>query len=422
MAKILINGKQFDIDDSKTLYPEEVVSKQSRQWQRQYYDYLRGDSDGWFHFGLYDLDPGKDDLYSGGNLNEVTVTTNKPTMTSYLSKNAKTNWNNEKEQYGHIAKTALSFVPYVGDAVDAYDIYQDAKQGNYGMALAGLGLLALPNFIEKPVKALGKGVKKILSARKVNKAITNTPAITSIVPDNPGIQIIMGDPLDLRLVDGGDQYKYRAARLGVDPDAYKQMIQDNLSWNAMDYKQWLIKELGFPEDKANLFVQKGYVRPSVHWNTRHKKGRIVNSPTFKVYTKTHMDPYDSYWLANVHEFTHLLQRSGADTNSKFIRNILNESQVNRMTDIFDFSKLPLKAKQYMLHDGGTEIIARIGQLKDALGLKPGEDLTKEMFDYLKTNYTKWFDDNAMTQFFESVINIDNFIKFANSPSVKNMLE
>ena len=153
MATITVNGRTFQVSDDKTIYPEDVVNKQSRQWQRQYYDYLTGEKDGYWSLAGSTLSPNNDDMYSGGNLAEVSVTAKKPTMTNYLAENAKKNWANEKEQVWQVVKTGLSFVPYVGDALDVYDAYNNAKQGNYGAALAGIGLLAVPNVLEKPLKA-----------------------------------------------------------------------------------------------------------------------------------------------------------------------------------------------------------------------------------------------------------------------------
>lgn len=60
-----------------------------------------------------------------------------------------------------LGKELASFSP-VGDVMDAIQIYKDAKQGNYGQAALGTGLLFLPNIIEKPIKGLVRAGKKSL--------------------------------------------------------------------------------------------------------------------------------------------------------------------------------------------------------------------------------------------------------------------
>ena len=62
--------------------------------------------------------------------------------------------NRGRNAAGNVGKEILSAVTPLGDIESAKDIYNDATSGNYGSAALGLGLLALPNFIEKPLKAV----------------------------------------------------------------------------------------------------------------------------------------------------------------------------------------------------------------------------------------------------------------------------
>lgn len=62
--------------------------------------------------------------------------------------------NRGRNAVGNVGKEILSAVTPLGDIESAKDIYNDAASGNYGSAALGLGLLALPNFIEKPLKAV----------------------------------------------------------------------------------------------------------------------------------------------------------------------------------------------------------------------------------------------------------------------------
>lgn len=79
-------------------------------------------------------------------LPEVTVTPRNINLAGAVDRGRRT--------VGNMGKEILSATTPLGDIESAKDIYQDAKSGNYGQAALGAGLLLLPNFIEKPLKAL----------------------------------------------------------------------------------------------------------------------------------------------------------------------------------------------------------------------------------------------------------------------------
>ena len=62
--------------------------------------------------------------------------------------------NRGRNAAGNVGKEILSAVTPLGDIESAKGIYNDVTSGNYRSAALGLGLLALPNFIEKPLKAV----------------------------------------------------------------------------------------------------------------------------------------------------------------------------------------------------------------------------------------------------------------------------
>ena len=62
--------------------------------------------------------------------------------------------NRGRNAAGNVGKEILSAVTPLGDIESAKGIYNDVTSGNYRSASLGLGLLALPNFIEKPLKAV----------------------------------------------------------------------------------------------------------------------------------------------------------------------------------------------------------------------------------------------------------------------------
>jgi hypothetical protein len=55
----------------------------------------------------------------------------------------------------------LQYAPIIGDAIDISDAAISAKDGDYKKAGMLAGLTLIPNALEKPIKALGKGVKNL---------------------------------------------------------------------------------------------------------------------------------------------------------------------------------------------------------------------------------------------------------------------
>ena len=66
-------------------------------------------------------------------------------------------------QKSDVIKEAMMYAPGIGDAMDVLQIGKDVKDGNYGMAALGAGLMILPDVVAKPIKRI---------ARKINKSIT----------------------------------------------------------------------------------------------------------------------------------------------------------------------------------------------------------------------------------------------------------
>lgn len=138
-----------------------------------------------------------------GQLNDLVVTARKPK--SLLEIGAK----NFEETFGINPKEAASFLPFVGDAIDMYDIGEDINKGDYTAAGIGAGLLLLPNVIEKPIKQLYRGSKKLIKGvrnnplKKLNKTSpvlnrTHKPTYKHVpvqeeIPDN-WVKEVVEDP------------------------------------------------------------------------------------------------------------------------------------------------------------------------------------------------------------------------------------
>lgn len=151
-----------------------------------------------------------DPIFREPELAGVTVTARRPrSLAEHLAQGAE----NFEETFGVTPKTAAGFIPYVGEAIDAYDIKQALRNREYLEAgVLGAGLL-VPNIIEKPAKALYRGVRKAIKSardyrigRELNKvplsrSRTKAPVSTTIsyTPSNKTVQIEKASqaPVDL---------------------------------------------------------------------------------------------------------------------------------------------------------------------------------------------------------------------------------
>lgn len=78
---------------------------------------------------------------------------------------------------------AATYVTPLGDVEGAYQIYQDANAGNYGSAMAGLALMALPGSIERLFRR-GKNASKKISRLNIVDIENNAKVLTI----NPTLQ------------------------------------------------------------------------------------------------------------------------------------------------------------------------------------------------------------------------------------------
>lgn len=71
---------------------------------------------------------------------------------------------------------------------------------------------------------------------------------------------------------------------------------------------------------------------------------------------------------------------------------------------------------YFKDNHNSEIMTRFTQVKNYFGLKEGEPVTKEMWEYAKQHYVlDTHMDNNMTDFFNAILpeKLDEFLKWAN---------
>lgn len=135
-----------EFDDGKNLEFREVP-----QWQ--YVD------DGSGNLGIVDTNTGQIGTFA---LPELTVSTPRPIYAPKPWQYSSTfdgSLDNTLNTLDAMTGGTIGMAPILGDALDGLNVVNDVNKGDYTNAGIGLGLLALPNFIEKPLRGIKKGVK-----------------------------------------------------------------------------------------------------------------------------------------------------------------------------------------------------------------------------------------------------------------------
>ena len=224
-------------------------------------------------------------------------------------------------------------------------------------------------------------------------------------------------------------FSNRAKRLGISERRLKSEIQQYIL-NTEQIKA-LLKKHGYSDDVINRAIQRYSTRqyPLAVTNISpigKPTAFIVNNKDMMMYTSGNPSTADAiHNIVNIHEFDHVNQFLRGDGGIEFskqlskeigmpVRNIfISEAAAKEM----DISK---NVYHYLLDeaDGYSETIARIGQIKDAFHLAPGENLTMQMLNAAESKYATSFLDNDITPLFKIIKDKKAFLQFANSPSVK----
>lgn len=258
------------------------------------------------------------------------------------------------------------------------------------------------------------------------------PKLLQITSKNAGKKVQLPKQTDYsfesRLVPGREQYKYRAERLGISPEEYINIKNKNKVFDQESYQKFLV-DAGISQSGASSRVSRLFDPAHPERLTPHMRPiYLPNGKVDAVIYNSISSPYYSKFPANKvndlqaigdnHEFTHLRQFKHGDFQNDFMHRAAHEVGLD-YNDIFhNGDRMDPETYNYLTSDGGTEIVARIGQLKDAIGLKKGEEFTRPMFNYLEQNYGRKMMDNFMSDMFSLIKDKDKFVKLMNSPSIK----
>ena len=340
-----------------------------------------------------------------------------------LTKNWDHNWRNKylflpESQ----SKDILTMIPYMGDALDAGYVYTDINRGNYGKAAVGLGLLALPNVVEKPFKRVGKKAFNLLGEYMPNYKKWYNDAITFLktpIDQNP-----------IKVVKKRNLYKHRwdSPKVNVGPYNYSGVY--NSQENALELlrqriaksKKSVHHSVGIPTETAeeafNDITHYDYVPYKKVSELADSKNPFVVIPQ---YIKLNLKPGVAIPGGDIYLNTGSLKKHGLGKRQDVVRahevhHFINTDDELAPISIFNTRHLSPHIQEYLNH---TELAARGSQLKNYFGFTdPDQKLTGDMLKYAAEHYKGDVFDNNMQQMFSSIKDWDAAAEWFNTYSYK----
>lgn len=98
---------------------------------------------------------------------------------------------------GNWSKDLINMTPGIGDAMDVAQVVDDASKGKYISAGAGALMLALPNFVEKPFKFIGKKALPFMFNKINTKGIGRYTIGEPVLPNKT-----------IRIQNGGESFMF----------------------------------------------------------------------------------------------------------------------------------------------------------------------------------------------------------------------
>lgn len=277
-----------------------------------------------------------------------------------------------------MGKEILSATTPLGDIESAKDIYQDAKSGNYGQAALGAGLLLLPNFIEKPLKALKRVGKDyviitkdfVSSPKRFRQARKDGTYPLTYKERRRYLEEAhkVGDKAAAR-VDAANigDYQYRVNNY---PDTYHAVnivdgANTRYTFNSKSYKN-------FDDVNHSSGVN------SLGWNI-NSHINIRKSPNSK-----YLLPMGDIWMNTAHELQHSYQKVLPDI--AYMTNVRNGQKLVNEEYITANALAPLKGKAGTWEGNPRELNSEVMSIRTIQNTPRYNLMTPEQQNITKTVY------------------------------------
>ena len=254
---------------------------------------------------------------------------------------------------GNQSKDFINMTPGIGDAMDVAQVVDDTSKGKYISAGAGAAMLALPNFVEKPFKFIGKKALPFLFNKINTKSIGNQYSKLFKNLESDGNLMQIDDILK-------EYSKEGHFRMPVYQDKF------DVTTNISPLQLFMSRQTAAGRNFKPNVVYKGTTQ-SRDYLMNHHPGVDVNGSGSYTFIGSYKngDPYQavidkkSYKSRKdmeqgmSHEFTHSLQDA--------------EDDYGEQLALKAFGNTPISNK-YFLDGAHLEFGARGSQLKNALGI------------------------------------------------------
>lgn len=254
---------------------------------------------------------------------------------------------------GNWSKDFINMTPGIGDAMDVAQVVDDTSKGKYISAGAGALMLALPNFVEKPFKLIGKKALPFM----FNKI--NTKSI-----DNQYSELFKNLEFDGNLMEIDDILKEYSNEGHFRMPVYQDKF--DVTTNISPLQLFMSRQTAAGRNFKPNVVYKGTPQCRDYLMNHHPGVDVSGSGSYTfIGSYENGDPYQavidkkSYKSrkdmeqAMCHEFTHSLQDA--------------EDDYGEQLALKAFGNTPISNK-YFLDGAHLEFGARGSQLKNALGI------------------------------------------------------
>ena len=202
---------------------------------------------------------------------------------------------------GNWSKDLINMAPGIGDAMDVAQVIDDTSKGKYVSAGAGALMLALPNFVEKPFKFIGKKALPFMFNKINTKGIGRYTIGEPVLPnktiriqndgkpfmfniDQPTSQYIDKDHLNIGsyVGEGGESFVYNTAG---DPNTVTK-IKVPISDSIEDY-EGLQRAVSteYQQNKLPFFFKQDYLGYTDKNSIPSKVGKAFGDEQFRIVTK-----------------------------------------------------------------------------------------------------------------------------------------
>lgn len=330
------------------------------------------------------------------------------------------NWFNGEFSYSDIPEFGLNFmsaIPVVNTATKTLNVLPKASNTKKPLSLTDLRLKEIRSYINNKLKPIAKqGLEYIKNVHN-----RYTAPKTNLKPE-----IYKGDQFQLmksRLLNGGFE------KLGISPEDVIQIPFDHPQYVEPQPVRDLLKNSLYQSVNARQFLLNSEPVPL----TVEYPGVAYYSHSSKQFTS----PTKGRWgkidastkTITGHEFNHgiddVVNNKNTNTTTEIFKKIyFPTSGVNLSKGPgsswskppgYDKTKIPSKIDRYFRGKNGTELNARLAQLKNWYGITdPNQPITPEMWNYARRHYVNSIGaDNNMQQMFRAVTDPKKFLDWIN---------